>query len=247
MERYAKLHSLGDEPQGIHTAFASLSLNGHEQTILDDHRVRYKQGHPESLESSKELSIILESMRKVREGIVASHRFDDFALRVYLFVIRTTILLKHMPSYHPALLYLLHSLHPINPLAASERDEVIGYYILDLACRQNDLALAYEGRHRYKYCNRDVGLTLRALVHGDWLMFWKLKASMDAYQQRLMDSADDRIRQIALRALEKGYLKFQVTYLECATNCYWDRLTEQDKLGWMLQGQTIVRRRTPSK
>ena len=222
-------------------------MNGHEQTKLDDHTVRSKQGHLKSPESSKELSIILEAMRKVREGIVASHRFDDFALRVYLFVIRTTILLKHMPSYHPALLYLLHSLHPIRPLATSERDEIIGYYILDLACRQNDLALAYEVRHRYKHCNRIVGLTLRALVHGDWLMFWRLKASMDAYQQRLMDSADDRVRQIALKALEKSYLKFQVKYLESATKCYWDRLAEQDKLGWMLQGQTVVRRRTQSK
>ena len=164
-----------------------------------------------------------------------------------MFVIRTTILLKHMPSYHPALLYLLYSLHPINSLATSERDEVIAYYILDLACRQNDLALAYEVRHRYKHCNRVVGLTLRALVHGDWLMFWKLKASMNVYQQRLMDSADDRIQNIALKALEKSYLKIQVTYLESAIKRSWDELTEQDRLGWTLQGQTILKRRTQSK
>lgn len=222
-------------------------MNGHEKTKLEDHSVQNKQGHPKPLEDSKELSIILEAMRKVREGIVASHRFDDFALQVYLFVIRTTILLKHMPSYHPALLYLLHSLHPINPLATSERDEIIGYYILDLACRQNDLALAYEVRHQYKHCNRVMGLTLRALVHGDWLMFWKLKASMDVYQQRLMDSADDRIRNIALKALEKSYLKIQITYMECATKCSWDKLTEQNELSWLRQGQTIVKRRTQSK
>ena len=178
---------------------------------------------------------------------MASHRFDDFALQVYMFVIRTTILLKHMPSYHPALLYLLHSLHPINPLATSERDEIVAYYILDLACRQNDLALAYEVRHRYKNCNRIVGLTIRALVHGDWLMFWKLKGSMDVYQQRLTDLADDRIQNVALKALEKSYLKIQVKDLECAIKCSWDELTEQDKLGWMLQGQTIVKRRTQTK
>ena len=78
-------------------------------------------------------------------------------------------------------------------------------------------------------------------------MFWKLKASMDVYQQRLMDSADDRIQTIALKALEKSYLKMQVTYLECAIQRSWDELTEQDKLGWMLQGQMIVKRRTQSK
>ena len=199
------------------------------------------------LEDSKELSIILDAMRKVREGIVASHRVDDFARQVYMFVIRTTILLKHMPSYHPALLYLLHSIHPVNPLVITERDEIVGYYILDLACRQNDLALAYEVRHRYKHYNPVVGLTLRALVHGDWLMFWKLKASMDVYQQRLMDSADNRIKNIALKALEKSYLKIQVTFFECAIKCSWDELTEQDKLSWMLQGQTMVKRRTQGK
>ncbi|KAL8793015.1 MAG: hypothetical protein Q9195_004419 [Heterodermia aff. obscurata] len=246
-ERYAQLNSLSDGAEGIHTAFASLALDEHEKTEPDDHSVRTKQRYPQCLEHSKELSIILEAMRKVREGIVASHRVDDFALQVYMFVIRTTILLKHMPSYHPALLYLLHSLHPVNPLATLERDEIIGYYILDLACRQNDLAFAYEVRHQYKHRSRVVGLTLRALVHGEWLMFWKLKASMNVYQQRLMDSADGRIQIIALKALGKSYLKIQLTYLECALKCSWDELTEQDKVGWTLQGQTIVKRRSQNK
>lgn len=222
-------------------------MNGHEKTEPDDHGGRNKQRYAKPLEDSKELSIILDAMRKVREGIVASHRVDDFARQVYMFVIRTTILLKHMPSYHPALLYLLHSIHPVNPLVITERDEIVGYCILDLACRQNDLALAYEVRYRYKHCNPVVGLTLRALVHGDWITFWKLKASMNVYQQRLMDSADNRIKNIALKALEKSYLKIQVTFLECAVKCSWDELTEQDKLSWMLQGQTMVKRRTQSK
>lgn len=183
-------------------------------------------------------------MRKLREAIVASQRTDDFALRVYMFVIRTTILLKHIPSYHPALLHLLHRLHPRTSLSAAESNEFVGYHILDLACRQNDLAAAYAIRHQYDYRNHTVESVLRALVHGNWLLFWRLKASMGMRERYLMECADDRIRSIALGALGKAYTKVHLAYLEYATNCSWDDTKEQDKLGWMLEGQIIKPRRT---
>lgn len=244
-ERYAKLSIPSNEDEDIRGAFASLSLNGEDKTKLDDPKAQ--KGRLESSDASeysKEMSILLEAMRKIREGIVASHRFDDFALHVYMFVIRTTILLKHMPSYHPALLYLLHNIHAMKSLSRSELDELVGYYILDLACRQNDLAEAFAVKHRYSYSNQSVELVLKALIHGNWLAFWKLKAAMSARERCLMGSADDRVRGMALRALDKAYLKVQMGYFVHATNCLWDGLKEQDKLGWVLDGQTIILRRT---
>ena len=186
-------------------------------------------------------------MRKIREAIVASHRHDDFAVQVYIYVIRSTILLKHRPSYHPALLHLLQNLHPAIPLAAAELNEVVGYYILDLACRQDELAAAFEIRHRYGYCNHRVEPVLRALVHSNWFLYWKLKASMDEYQRRLMDSADDRVRRSALNALSNGFLKIQREYLEHATSCAWDCLKDHEKLNLTLEGEMITMRRPQRK
>ena len=53
------------------------------------------------VDAERELSVVLQAMRKIREGLVASARVDDFARRVYVFIVRATILTKHMESYHP--------------------------------------------------------------------------------------------------------------------------------------------------
>ena len=178
---------------------------------------------------------------------MASHRLDDFAVRVYRFIIRATILLRHMPSYHPALLHLLHNVHPVVHLSSAELNEFVGYYILDLACRQNDLAAAFEIRHRYDYRDRRVELVLNALVHGNWFVFWRVKAAMDDGQRCLLDSADERVRRNAMNALGKGYLKAQRAYVECTTNCAWVDLKVQDSLNWVLEGETITMRRAQRK
>ena len=178
---------------------------------------------------------------------MASHRLDDFAIRVYRFIIRATILLKHMPSYHPALLHLLHKVHPVVPLSSTELKEFVGYYILDLACRQNDLAAAFEVRHRYSYHDRHVELLLKALVHGNWFVFWRMKASMGEGQRRLLDSADERVQRNAVNALGKGYLKAQRTYVEYATNRAWIDLKVDDSLEWVLDGETVTMRRAQRK
>ena len=243
-ESCAKLSIPSNEDEGIREAFASMSLTGEDRTKMDDAEARKRKlEKPDSSEYSKELSILLEAMRKLREGIVASHRFDAFALRVYMFVIRTTILLKHMPSYHPALLYLLHNVHAMKSLSRSELDELIGYHILDLACRQNDLAEAFAVKHRYSYRNHAMDLVLKALIHENWFAFWKMKMTMGVRERYLMGSADDRVRGMALKALGKAYLKIQVGYFVHATNSRWGELKEQDKLGWVLDGETIILRR----
>ena len=124
---------------------------------------------------SKELSIIMFAMRKIREAIVATSRTDAFALRAYLFIIRATILVKSMEAYHPALHHLLHNIHPVSHLSAPEQHEFVGYSILDAACRQKDIALAYELRNKYHHRNARVDMVLHALVHencseaGRWL------------------------------------------------------------------------------
>ena len=183
-------------------------------------------------------------MRKIREAIVASHRVDHFALPVYTFVIRTPILLKHMPSYHPALLHLLHKIHPMHPLSKIELEEFVGYQIFDLACRQNDLAAAYAIRYQYNLRSTKIDILLKSLVHGNWLPFWTLKSSMTVYENCLADSAENKMRGIALKALRKGYLKIQTSFFEGAVGCEWKNLEEEERQGWVHEGELLKVQRT---
>lgn len=191
--------------------------------------------------------MILMAMRKLREAIVASTRNDTFALRVYAFMIRATILMKHMESYHPALLHLLRNIHPITPLTASEHHEFLGFYILDLSCRQNDLAAAYKLRCRYNYKNVRVGAVLKALVHGNWCAFWKIKPLMSGHQQRLLEYGEKWMRQRALDCLGKSYLTVDKGFLERSARRRWEELEENNYTNWQLEADVVTIRKIKRK
>ena len=180
------------------------------------------------------------AMRKVREAIVASGRKDTFALRAYTFMFSATILMRHMESYHPALLHLLRDIHPVIPLTASEHHEFVGFYILDVSCRQNDLATAYKVRCRYNYKNVRVEAVLKALVHGDWYAFWKIKALMSEYQQRLLEYGEERMRQRALDCLGKSYLSVDRGFLERSAHGRWEELKQKSNLSWQLEADVVI-------
>ena len=197
--------------------------------------------------TTKELSTIMLAMRKVREAIVASSRVDAFALRAYLFIIRATILTKHMESYHPALLHLLRRIHPSSPLSVSEEHEFVGYYILDLACRQSDLAMAYKVRNMYKYKDAKVKIVLEALAHDNWYIFWNIQRSVDGYQKRLMEWVEDDMRRHALKCLGKSYLSAERMYIEQVAGRSWEQLQMKDNVGWELNGDAVTIRRIKTR
>ena len=200
-----------------------------------------------SIQDSTENSMMLMAMRKVREAIVASSRTDFFALRAYAFIIRATILMRHTESYHPALLHLLHNLHPVTPLTASEHNEFVGYYILDLACRQDDLATVYNMTCHFKYKDARVGAVVRALVHGDWYTFWKVRPLMSGHQQQLMKHSDEGMRRRALDCLGKSYLSVDRDFLERSVQQSWEELREKSKMTWHLQSDVVTIRQIKRK
>ena len=132
-------------------------------------------------ESSSELAIILLALRKLREALLASgamKTMTEFCQRVYVFNVRIAVLAFHPASYHPALTYLLSSLHTAqHPLPTSELAEMTSYSILDLACRQEDLASAFALRarscERFGYATANIDRILTSLVTSNWLLFWK--------------------------------------------------------------------------
>lgn len=183
------------------------------------------------------------AMRKLREAIVATSRTDEFAQRAYMFIIRTTILLKHWESYHAALLYLLRRIHLHTPLSATEVQEFVGYYILDLACRQGDLHAAYKVKHDYKYSDRKVDRVVYALVHDDWFVFWMVQRKVDGHVRTLMSWSEGQMRMHALKCLARSYFTAEKDFVERSTNLEWTALVKDMEVGWELDGDKVTIRR----
>jgi hypothetical protein len=191
----------------------------------------------------KELSTITMAMRKLREGIVASNRVDNFSIQAYIFCIRLSILVKHMESYHPAILHLLKRMHTVLPLSKADLQEFVGYLVLDLACRQNDLAAAYVVRQEYQLHDAKVDAILQALAHDNYFMFWRIRRSVDGYKAKLMEFAEDGMRKQALKCLGRSYFSIDLPSLEEYTNSSWSSLTKVHGVGWQLEGTKVIIRK----
>jgi len=193
--------------------------------------------------ASADLSNLIMAMRKLREGIVASKRVDAFSVQVYCFCIRLSILTKHMESYQPALLHLLRNMHPKISLSNVELQEFAGYLVLDLACRQQDLAQAYYIRSLYSLKDFKVNAILDAMSHDNYQQFWWLKRSVDGYKAKLMEFADESMRLQALKCLGRAYLNVDLDYLERITNSTWPLLISEHNVGWELKGNNVIIRK----
>ena len=252
LERYERCFPVSGNTDALDAAFSSLSFDGlpedRPRRTEETSQKRILTTAPRvSIEQSREACIILMAMRKVREAIVASGRKDAFATRAYAFIIRATILMRHMESYHPALLHLLSNLHTVTPLTASEHHEFVGLYILDLSCRQNDLATAYKVGCHYKYKNVKIERVLKALVHGNWYAFWKTKTVMSDHQQRLLEYAEKGMRRRALDCLGKSYLSVDKGFLESSAKEQWEQLKDEFDVDWKLEADVVTIRQIKRK
>ncbi|KAG6011514.1 hypothetical protein E4U43_008267 [Claviceps pusilla] len=189
------------------------------------------------------LSDILAALRKLREGIVASKRVDDFAAQVYLFCIRVAILARQPESYHPAMLHLLRAIHPRHALTSVERAEVAGYLVLDAACRRKQAGEAMALCHEYGVRDAEVRAVLRALIRRNYVLFRRLQRHMDGYKARLMEWADRDVRIHTLKCLGKAYHSVGLGFLEDVTASTWTSLTGNDDVGWDLEEDKVVIRR----
>jgi len=195
----------------------------------------------------KDLSTLMMAMRKLREGIVASKRVDEFSIQAYIFCIRLSILVKHMESYHPAILHLLKRMHTLQPLSTTELQEFVGYLVLDLACRQSDLAQAYLVRQQYGLRDAKVDAVLQALAHDNYFMFWRIRRSVDGHKAKLMEFAEEEMTTQALKCLGRSYLSIDLPSLEQYTNSTWSSLTKVNGVGWQLEGTKVIIRKPKTR
>lgn len=251
LRRFSSLH-LEDPPAATSTtasiskpAATHASAASAAATVPKNPSTSSLPSQPSDPQPNKDLSILLLATRKLREALVATHRIDTFSTQCYIFAIRLCILLRHHESYHPALLYLLRTIHPRLPLSGTELAEFAGYYVLDLACRQGELAEAFAARREFGLADGKVGAVLKALVHDDYWAFWRTKRAVDGYRARLMEWAEEGVRMQALKCLGRTYFTLEVQFVESvAGGRSWQELVTRDGVGWELQegGKVVVRR-----
>ena len=239
IDRYLSFCSDAGDRESLLQRFAALSLSTVESPPAPAPSL------PPS--STKDLSDVLMALRKLREGIVATKRVDDFAIQAYLFCIRLAVLVKQPESYHPAILHLLRFIHRQHPLTGLEMQEVVGYLVLDTACRRDELAEAFRVRHDYGLRDAKVDDILRALARENWVAFRRLKRSVDGHKAKLMEFSEARLRLHTLKCFGRTYLHCDVEYLELSTGRTWTELKSQDGVGWELDDRKVVIRKVQAK
>lgn len=246
VDRYMKFCATCGGSDELGAAFASQSVpeTGSTSIVGNGGNKKPPLSHrPSDAARSSDLPNILLAMRKLREGILGSRRRDHFAQRTYMFIIHTSILSKSWESYLPALQYLLGTIHKYTPLSVPEQQEFSSYHILDLACRQNELLDAFAARLTFKNRDRRVATVLQAIVHDDWVKYWRTRRAVDGYQRAILEFAVDRMRLHALKCLGRGYLSADKAYVERSGDQSWEELVK-DGVGWQLQetGSVIIKK-----
>ncbi|KAM0330201.1 hypothetical protein ACHAQA_004375 [Verticillium albo-atrum] len=252
VERYMTFCSDAGERDELLRRFASLELQTPAPSLAPTPRrvptTPTSTAPPTpTIPDTKALSEVMMALRKLREGIVASKRADEFAVQAYLFNIRLSILVKHPESYHPAILHLLRFVHPLQPLSSIELHEVLAYLVLDTACRRSDLAEAFALRRRYRLKDGKVDAVLGALAHDNYVVFRKVKRSVDGHKARLMEFAEAEMRTHALKCFGRTYLSVDKEFLEKCTDAKWEVLTAQEGVGWELDGEKVVIRKVKGR
>lgn len=255
VERYMTFCSDAGERDELLRRFASLDLSSTMMTASASNQSTPKHNaKPLSgpmpiprQDDSNALSDVLSALRKLREGIVASKRTDDFAIQAYLFCIRLSVLVKHPEAYHPAILHLLRRIQPVHGMTTVELSEVTSYLVLDTACRRNNLGEAYALRHRYRLKDSKVDAVLDALAHDNYVEFKRLKQRVDGHRAKLLEYADDVMRKHLLKCFGRTYLSVDLSFLETSANSSWPRLTAEDGVGWELDGSKVVIRKVRAR
>ena len=132
-------------------------------------------------------------------------------------------------------------------LTSVELQEVVGYLVLDAACRRGDLAGAYALRNRYRLGDGKVDAVLRALVADNWVVWRRVKGQVDGYRAKLMEFAEGRVTGHTLKAFGRAYLAVPVGVLEEQAGHGWGELKGSFGVGWELDGEKVVIRKVQGR
>jgi hypothetical protein len=124
------------------------------------------------------------------------------------------------------------------------------YLILDLACRQRDLAGAYalrsSSKTKFGFESRNVDNILAAVATGNWISFWRVRRKVDGYVRAVLHWQIEHVRKNALNAIGRAYMGCDVRWiLQSATGgeMTWEELVEKENVGWIKEEDKVVIRK----
>ncbi len=124
------------------------------------------------------------------------------------------------------------------------------YLILDLACRQGELASAFglrsNSKVRHGFENRDVNEVLSAVITKNWIKFWRVRRKVDGYVRAIMQWAVDEMRRDALKALGRTYMGCDLHWvLKSSTGgeMSWEELVKTENVGWIRDADKVIIRK----
>lgn len=90
-----------------------------------------------------------------------------------------------------------------------------------------------------------VDRALAALMHDNWIVFWRIRNSVDSYMRAIMNWASDRVRRHALKAVGSAYLSTDLPWIVqgCTgdkDSWSWEKLVEAEGLGWQRQENKVI-------
>ena len=136
----------------------------------------------------------------------------------------------------------------------TELNEMTVYLILDLACRQGEMASAYSLRSNSKLKwglqSRTVDSVLAAIATGNWVAFWRVRRRVDGYVRAVLLWQVEQLRKSTLKAFGRAYMGCDLKWiLASATGgeMGWDELVEREKVGWVRDGSKVTIRKPKVK
>ena len=128
------------------------------------------------------------------------------------------------------------------------------YLVLDLACRQQEIASAFSLRSNSRlhrgYNSRIADEIVAAVVTNNWVAFWGVRRRVDGYVRALMQWTVPSLRRNSLKALGRAYLNCDLVWLLQSTTgaeMSWEELVERENIGWILEGSKVIIRKPKPK
>ncbi|RPA73941.1 hypothetical protein BJ508DRAFT_366497 [Ascobolus immersus RN42] len=185
--------------------------------------------------NEKGFSDMVQDMRKLREALLSTGRSDEWAINVYLFFTKASILMRYKEGYRPPIGRLLDIFADPKQTVLKERlPEVAGYYMLDIAIAQEDYNRAYMVKAEYNITDRCILDGIKAIIHFDYRLFRKTLKEMSLYQARILEFAEDRMRASTLTSLQKSYFTLPKATVEQVFGLPWGKVSTMFSINWEL-------------
>ncbi|BFZ65194.1 hypothetical protein YB2330_006357 [Saitoella coloradoensis] len=205
---------LAKEEDEMSSALSSLSLDGESG---------------EASTGEKGVLGVLSDLRKLREGIIASHRHDTFALTIYEANVRLAVLAGKAEQYMPPLRGLVFGFGR----GGSGDPEFEEMYLLHLIC-SFEFQEFYSTTPQLGSRNTFAHRLAHALMHSNYISYRRLYTAANPYQRAIMRRAEPRVRERCLDVVGKVYYTVDVQDLGRWTNEGWKGK------GWREEGGKVV-------